>query len=92
MSCAALPAAPSDYSAVSQEVEFPAGTTQRGVAIPIMEDSVLEAMESFSVRVTVPASHAGLVLLDRDTATVSITDDDSEWPHDQLGGTAAVRE
>ena len=65
---------------MSQEVVFPAGTTQSSVAIPIVEDGVLEATESFSVRVTVPASQAGLVLLGTDTATISISDDDSEWP------------
>ena len=64
---------------------FPAGTTQSSVAIPIVEDSVLETSESFSVRVTVPASQAGLVLLGTDTATISISDDDSEWLHWMCG-------
>ena len=73
-----LLSAPSDYSAVSQEVVFPAGSTQRSVAIPIMDDSVLEAMESFYVRVTIPASHVEVVMLDTDVATISITDDDSK--------------
>ena len=66
---------------MSQEVVFPAGTTQRSVAIPIVDDSVLEAMEFFSVRLSVPASHAGVVLLSVDAATVSITDDDSKFVH-----------
>ena len=34
---------------------FPAGITQKSVAIPIVEDSVLEATESFFVNVTVLA-------------------------------------
>ena len=59
----------------------PPGTTQRIVAIPVVNDRVLEATESFSVRMTVPASHAGVVLLDTDIATISITDDDSKWLH-----------
>ena len=61
--------APSDYSAVSQEVVFSAGTRQRTVNISIIEDSVLEDVEFFYVRVKVPASHAGVVLLGTDTAT-----------------------
>ena len=66
----------SDYSPVSQEVVFLAGTMQKSVAISIVEDSVLEGTESFTVEVTVPASYAGVVLLGTDTATISITDDD----------------
>ena len=81
VSCSLLPLALRDYSAVSQEVMFPAGTTQRSVAIPIMEDSVLEAMEFFTVEVTVPASYAALVLLGTDTAIINVTDDDSELLH-----------
>ena len=73
--------APSDYSALSQEVVFPANTTQRRVAILIVEDNVLEATEFFSVRVTVLPSYSGVVLLDTDVALISITDDDSKWLH-----------
>ena len=73
--------APSDYSALSQEVVFPANTTQRRVAILIVEDNVLEATEFFSVRVTVLPSYTGVVLLDTDVALISITDDDSKWLH-----------
>ena len=81
VSCAVSLPAFRDYSAVSQEVVFPAGTTQRSVNISIMEDSVLEAMKFFYVKVTIPASHAGVVLLGTDTATISIIDDDCKWFH-----------
>ena len=74
-----FPPAASDYSAVSQEVMFPAGYTQMSVNISIVENAVLEAMKVFYVEVTVPASHAGVVLLGTDTATISIKDDDSKW-------------
>ena len=67
-----------DYLAVSQEVVIPAGNTQKRVAIPIVEDNVLEATEFFSVRVTVLASYAGVVFLGTDVALISITDDDSK--------------
>ena len=76
-----FPSAASDYSTVSQELVFPAGTSQRMIALPIIEDSVLEGIESFSVNLSVPASHAGVVLLGTDTATISIIDDDSKWVH-----------
>ena len=68
--------APSDFSATSQVVVFPVGTTQKSVAIPIVEDSVLEANELFTVEVTVPASLAEEVLLGTVSATISISDDD----------------
>lgn len=80
MLSASFPIAPSDYLSVLKEVIFPAGTTQKNVAISIMEDSVLEALESFSVRMTVPPDHAEVVLLGMDVATINIIDDDSRWP------------
>ena len=70
-----------DYSAVSQEVVFPAGTTERSVAIFIVDDNVLEAVETFNVKMTVPDSHARVVLPDIDSATVTIIDDESEGLH-----------
>ena len=63
---------------MSQEVVFPAGTTQRSVNVSIIEDSVLEAVEFFYVEMAIPGSHAGVVLLGTDTATIRITDDDSK--------------
>ena len=81
MSSVALVLAASDYFAFSQEVVFSAGITEMRVAIFIMEDSVLESMEFFYVRVTVPASYAGAVFLDTDAATINITDNDSRWLH-----------
>ena len=81
MSCNVLPPAPSDYSAVSQEVVFPAGTTQKRVDIPIVNDHVLETMEFFSVSVIIPASHLGVVALGLNRADIFITDDDGEWKY-----------
>ena len=68
----------SDYSTTSQEVTIPTGTIQQRMAIPIVGDNVLEAMEFFSVRVKVPARDAGVVLVDVDAATITITNDDSK--------------
>ena len=46
------------------------------MSIPIMKDSVLEAMEFFYVDVTVPAIHTGVVLLGTNNASINIIDDD----------------
>ena len=78
MSCAVPFPAPSDYSAVSQEVVFPAGTTQRIVAIPIVEDSILENIESFLVSISVQDDLDGVVL-GVDSVEVSIQNEDSEF-------------
>ena len=69
--------ASSDYYAVSQDVVFPAGTTQRSVAIPIVEDSVLEAMEFFSVSISVQGDSDGVVL-GVSSVDVYIQNDDGE--------------
>jgi len=69
--------APGDYSAVSLNMTFSDEDTERTVTLQTMEDSILEpTAESFFVRLMVPADQIGLAL-GRDTATVSITDDDS---------------
>ena len=63
---------------VSQEVVFPAGTTQRNVSIPIMDDNVLEDMESFSVYVSVQNDSDG-VMLGVKSVEVFIQNNDSEF-------------
>ena len=45
--------------------------------IPITNDEILEAEESFTVSLTVPSTERGVVL-GQPSATVSITDDDSK--------------
>ena len=55
---------------------FSAGTAEVIANIPIVNDNILENVESLSLRVTVPDDLAGLVLLGRDFAILSITDDD----------------
>lgn len=59
-------------------VTFSAGLSEMTVTIQTVEDTILEPMpESFLVRLTVPADQIGLAL-GTDTATISITDDDSK--------------
>lgn len=58
---------------------FSSGLSERTVTIQTVEDSILEPnAESFFVRLIVPADQIGLGL-GTDTATVSITDDDSKF-------------
>ena len=70
--------APSDYSAASLNVTFSAEDTERTVTLQTMADDILEpTAEDFFVYLTLPADQNGFAL-GRDTATVSITDDDSK--------------
>ena len=57
-------------------VIFSAGTAEVTANIPIINDNTLEDVEFLSLRVTVPDHLAGLVLLGRDFATMTITDND----------------
>ena len=60
-------------------VTFSAELSERTVTLQTVEDAVLEPMaEIFFVRLMVPADQLGLAL-GTDTATVSITDDDSKF-------------
>jgi hypothetical protein len=61
-----------DYTASSGTVTIPAGATSATVEVPVTADAVDEADETFSVKLSSPAG----AMLDRDTATVTIADDD----------------
>ena len=71
-----------DYTALSPEpnvVVFLPGQSQqsRSVTIPIHNDDVHEEVEQFTVQLSLPSGSAGVVL-DQDTATVQIVDEDRE--------------
>ena len=70
-----LPPASSDYTTVSMELTFNAGTTNQTVMIPITGDTVEEGTESFTVSLV---SADSAVILNPSTTTVTIEDDDSE--------------
>lgn len=71
--------APRDYSALSMNVTFSAEVSERTVTIQTMEDAILErTAKSFFVHLIAPADQFGLVL-GQDTATITITDDDSRF-------------
>ena len=82
--CFSLSPVDDDYTALSpepNEVSFlPAQTEQsRTITIPINNDEVREGMEQFTVQLSLPSGSTGVVL-DQDSATVQIVDEDRECP------------
>ena len=72
----------SDYISFSSEpIELffsPAESEQSmNITIPIINDDIREEMEQFTVQLSLPSGSTG-VLLDQDTATVQIVDEDRE--------------
>ncbi|MCU1428019.1 MAG: sugar dehydrogenase [Actinomycetia bacterium] len=63
----------SDYTASAGTIDFPPGTTQRNVMVPVLGDNVTEGNETFGVRVSAP-QNANLV---KSLATVTIQDDET---------------
>ena len=53
--------------------------TDRNVCIPIINDDIHEEMEQFTVHLSLPSGSTGVVL-DQDSATVQIVDEDRECP------------
>ena len=70
-----LPPASSDYTTVSMDLTFNAGTTNQTVMIPIADDTVVESTESFTVSLM---SVDSVVTLNPSTTSVTIQDDDSK--------------
>jgi CSLREA domain-containing protein len=71
-------AAPGDYTAVAGTLSFPDGVTTQTVKVPIVEDHLGEADETFTVTLTDPSG--GATFAAPTTETVTITDDDSSGP------------
>ena len=70
-----LPAS-TDYATTSQSVTFKPSATLLNVTVPITDDSVYELQETFSAMVT--TTDPGVEIF-ADTASVTITDNDSEF-------------
>lgn len=70
------PPAPGDYTALNSTVVFPAGKREHIIAIEIVDDSVLEEAESFTVQLS-PLSSG--VRIDDGMTSVVIRDDDSKY-------------
>ena len=69
--------APDDYQNSSHTLLFEDGVTSQSISVPIIDDPRAEPTETFSVKL----SADGVALL-RDSATISIVDDDSGAPPD----------
>ena len=67
----ALPGA--DFAHVSGTLRIPAGARHASVSVPLVDDTVAEGLEGFSLRLTNPA---GAALVGDTTALATITDDD----------------
>ena len=63
-----------DYTAVSGTLNFPEGTTQQTISIPILNDQLSEGTEQFTVRLSNPTGEVDLVA--PSTFTVTITDNE----------------
>lgn len=70
-------AAGTDYTTTSVTVTIQATVSSQNVMVPITNDSLVEGVEQFSAQLSVPSGQDG-VMLGVNTATVEITDDDSE--------------
>ena len=67
-----------DYTTTSVTVTFEAAETSQIVMVPISSDNVREGVEQFTAQLSLPADQNGVVL-DVNTATVEITDDDCKY-------------
>ena len=65
--------APADYTATSGTLTFGPGVTTQSFTIPIVEDTIAEAAETFTVALTGPTGGAALGTA---TATITITDNE----------------
>ena len=67
-----------DYGGVVTTVTFEPGDTEQFVDISIVNDDVLEGVEMFTATLTIDDSNVDIS--SNDTATITITDDDSKPP------------
>src|SRR5690606_11781080 len=67
-------AAGQDYTASSGTLIFPPGVTTQTITIPILEDTVLEASETFFITLSNPVNG---VIQGQNTMTVTITDNEN---------------
>jgi len=78
LNSASLSSAPDDYTAsVSGEYTLSTEMSELAVMVPLVNDSMHEFVESFSVAIGLSCNHSG-VLLGQSLATVLVMDDDSK--------------
>jgi hypothetical protein len=63
-----------DYTAVSGTLDFPEGTFQKTITIPILNDQVRESTEQFSIKLTDPTGEVDLA--NPSTAVINIGDNE----------------
>ncbi|MDB5389136.1 MAG: conserved repeat domain protein [Planctomycetaceae bacterium] len=77
----ATPGAGNDYTTLTGIVTIPAGQTTADIDVTVLNDALVEATETVGLTLTGFGSHASGVTLDplfsNQTATISITDDDT---------------
>ena len=66
-----------DFVELSVEVFFSPPETMHYILITIINDDIQEVMEQFTVQLSLPSGSTGVVL-DQDSATVQIVDEDRE--------------
>ena len=69
----------SDYSPIHSTLNLTSSTTMVEVLIPIIDDSVVEMDEQFTV--VLSSFDPNVMISDNYQVTVSIVDDDGELPH-----------
>ena len=74
-------AGPTDFESVIQDVLFPAGISNITLPVTVVNDSILEAIEFFYMRILVPIDLVDAVHLNDNTslASVTIIDNDCEF-------------
>ncbi|MEL7265929.1 MAG: carbohydrate-binding domain-containing protein, partial [Planctomycetota bacterium] len=78
-----------DYEDAAGTLQFVDGQTVATISIPILDDLQAEALETFNVTIDNPTGVTGL--LAPRTATVSIIDDDAEYPvYDDFSDTTGI--
>ena len=82
--CEAVPSlllpspAPSDYVAVDENITFSSNDSHYSLTLQIVDNMVVEDTESFEVSLSLPSNQRGVQLGTDASATVTISDDDSE--------------
>ncbi|MCF7989748.1 MAG: FG-GAP-like repeat-containing protein [Thiohalocapsa sp.] len=71
-----------DYTAVSQQITIPAGSTSATAGVPILDDTAQESNETFTVNLSSPVN----AILGQASATVTIADNDDSAPGDPACG------
>ena len=68
----------SDFDSTTRRVTFTAEESRKDIQVVIMDDSILEDQESFTIELRTPSGTVQEGLLANSSATVAITDNESE--------------